>query len=201
MVSIAIGLLCGVSVETIQKSLAEFIGVERRFEIIFEEDFKIIDDHFANSGNIDVTLGTLEKMDYHKVKLVYAIRGDRGVTVNKENAEAIAKWASKLGFHEVIATCSRSHVTEKDFVHDKEIEVFLKVMEEAGIQVKLFDELPDAIHEGLKQAEQDDIVLLAGCQGMDYGAKVALEQLKVLRPELDQDKLLQPLKKRVAGNA
>ena len=61
MVSIVIGLLCGVSVETIQKSLAEFIGVERRFEIIFEEDFKIIDDHFANSGNIDVTLGTLER--------------------------------------------------------------------------------------------------------------------------------------------
>ena len=107
----------------------------------------------------------------------------------------------RLGFHEVIATSSRSHVTEKDFVHDKEIEVFLKIMEEAGIQVKLFDELPDAIQEGLKQAEQDDIVFLAGCQGMDYGAKVALEQLKVLRPELDQDKLLQPLKKRVAGNA
>ena len=135
------------------------------------------------------------------MKFVYAIRGDRGVTVNKENAEAIAKWASKLGFYEVIATFSRSHVTEKDFVHDKEIEVFLKIMEEAGIQVKLYDELPDAIHEGLKQAEQDDIVLLAGCQGMDYGAKIALEQLKVLRPELDQDKLLQPLKKRVAGNA
>ena len=108
------------------------------------------------------------------MKLRYAIRGDRGVTVNKENAETIAKWASKLGFHEVIATRSISHVTEKDFVHDKEVEVFLKVMEEAGIQVELYDELPDAILDGLKQAEQDDIVLLAGCQGMDYGAKVAL---------------------------
>lgn len=199
MVAITIGLLCDASVETIQQSLAEFVGVERRFEIIFEEDFKIIDDHFANSGNIDVTLGTLEKMDYEKVRLVYAIRGDRGVTVNKENAETIAKWAAKLGLREVIATRSLSHVTEKDFVHDEELEVFLNVMEEANIQVQLYDELPDAILDGLKQAEPGDVVLLAGCQGMDYGAKVALEQLQVLRPELDQDKLLQPLKKRVAG--
>jgi len=58
MVSIVIGLLCEVPVATIQESLAEFVGVERRFEIIFEDDFKIIDDHFANSGNIDITLGT-----------------------------------------------------------------------------------------------------------------------------------------------
>ncbi|MHA6258515.1 Mur ligase family protein [Sporosarcina sp. CAU 1771] len=200
MVAITIGLLCEVPVEKIQESLAEFVGVERRFEIIFEDDFKIIDDHFANSGNIDVTLGTLEKMDYEKVRLVYAIRGDRGVTVNKENAETIAKWASKLGFNEVIATRSISHVTEKDFVHDEEMDVFLKVMKKANIQVELYDELPDAILDGIKQAEKDDIVLLAGCQGMDYGAKVALEQLQVLRPELNQEKLFKPLAKRVAGN-
>lgn len=200
MVSIALGLLSGVSVETIQQSLAEFVGVERRFEIIFEEDFKIIDDHFANSGNIDVTLGTLVKMDFNKVKLVYAIRGDRGVTVNRENAETIVKWASKLGLTEVVATCSRSHVTEKDVVRDNELDVFLAVMEEAGIRVNLFDELPDAIQEGLLNVEDEDILLLAGCQGMDFGAKLALEQLKGLRPELDDEKLLHPLKKRVAGN-
>ena len=44
--------------------------------------------------------------------------------MNKENAETIAKWASKLGFNEVIATRSISHVTEKDFVHDEEVAVF-----------------------------------------------------------------------------
>lgn len=66
--------------------------------------------------------------------------------------------------------------------------------------MNLFDELPDAIQEGLLDVEDEDILLLAGCQGMDFGAKLALEQLKGLRPELDDEKLLHPLKKRVAGN-
>ncbi|MFZ0579183.1 MAG: UDP-N-acetylmuramyl-tripeptide synthetase [Psychrobacillus psychrotolerans] len=200
MVSIVIALLCEVPVATIQKSLAEFVGVERRFEIIFEDDFKIIDDHFANSGNIDITLGTLEKMDFERIKLVYAIRGDRGVTVNRENAETIAKWAPKLGIHEVIATLSRSHVTQKDVVSESELEVFLEVMEEAGIKVQLYAELPEAIKHSLYDVADGDLLLLAGCQGMDYGAKLALEQLEVIRPNVDKKKLFQPLEKRVAGN-
>lgn len=201
MVSIVIGLLCEVPVETIQKSLFEFVGVERRFEIIFEEDFKIIDDHFANSGNIDITLGTLEKMEFNRVSLVYAIRGDRGVTVNKENAEAIARWAPRLGIHEITATLSRSHVTQKDVVSDAEVAVFKEVMDEAGIKVHLYEELPDAIERSLGEVTDGDLLLLAGCQGMDYGAKIALEQLETIRPDVDKKKLFQPLEKRVAGNS
>lgn len=201
MVSIVIGLLCEVPIATIQKSLFEFVGVERRFEIIFEDDFKIIDDHFANSGNIDITLGTLEKMDFNRITLVYAIRGDRGVTVNKENAEAIARWAPRLGIHEVIATLSRSHVTQKDVVSEEELAVFKEVMDEAGINVHLYEELPEAIEHSLGEVTNDDLVLLAGCQGMDYGAKIALEQLEVIRPDMDKKKLFQPLEKRVAGNS
>ncbi len=201
MVSIVIGLLCEVPVTTIQKSLQEFVGVERRFEIIFEDEFKIIDDHFANSGNIDITLGTLEKMDFNRVRLVYAIRGDRGVTVNRENAETIAKWAPKLGITEVIATLSRSHVTAKDIVSEQELAVFQEVMEEAGIEVKLYEELPDAINQGLQEAKEGDLVLLGGCQGMDYGAKIALEQIETILPDVDKKKLYQPLEKRVAGNS
>lgn len=201
MVSIVIGLLCEVPIKTIQKSLYEFVGVERRFEIIFEDDFKIIDDHFANSGNIDITLGTLEKMDFNRVSLVYAIRGDRGVTVNKENAETIARWAPRLGIHEVIATLSRSHVTQKDVVSNEELAVFKEVMDEAGINVHLYEELPDAIGHSLQEVTEGDLLLLAGCQGMDFGAKIALEQLQTIRPDMDKKKLFQPLEKRVAGNS
>ncbi len=199
MVAIMIGLLCGVPIPVIQKSLRSFIGVERRFEIIFEDDFKIIDDHFANSGNIDVTLGTLQRMKYHRLTLVYAIRGSRGPTVNRENAETIAAWASKLGLTEIIATISRSHVTDKDIVRYEELAVFQKVMAAAGIKVYLHEELADAIGHGLSSVEAGDVMILAGCQGMDYGAKIALEQVMHLRPNMDKTLLFGPLEKRVAG--
>ena len=199
MVAIAVGLLNEVPVSTIQSGLKAFGGVERRFEMVFEDDFKILDDHFANYGNINVTLNTLQQMDYSDLKLVYAIRGSRGVTVNSENAKAIVEWAPKLGLTEIIATVSHSHVTEKDVVTDEELRVFQEMMEEAGIRVTLYKELDDAIHHALSEAKVDDVVLLAGCQGMDSGAKIALEQLNEIRPEMDEEKLFKPLKNRVAG--
>jgi UDP-N-acetylmuramoyl-L-alanyl-D-glutamate--2,6-diaminopimelate ligase len=199
MVAITISLLCGVSISSIQETLSSFAGVERRFEFIYEEDFKIMDDHFANAGNINVTLQTLNFMDYKKLHLVYAIRGDRGTTVNRENAETIVEWASKLGLDEIIATKSVSHVTEKDRVTDEEEQVFLEVMKEAEIKVNLYDELPEAIHHALDEVKAGDLVLLAGCQGMDYGAEIALLRLHEMREDIPLEKLFRPLTTRIAG--
>lgn len=199
MVAITVALLSGVSVSTIQETLKNFAGVERRFEFIFEDDIKIIDDHFANTGNINVTLQTLKYMDYQKLHLVYAIRGERGPTVNRENAETIVSWASKLGFNEIIATKSVSHVTAKDKVTDEELKVFEKVMDEANIKVNLYDELPEAIALALAKAKAGDLILLAGCQGMDHGAEIALHQLEKIKHNFSKEKLFLPLRNRVSG--
>ncbi len=199
LVAISAGLLCGVDIPTIQEAINSFKGVERRFQIIYDKGFKIIDDHFANPGNINVTLETLTMMNFNKLHLVYAIRGSRGVTTNRENAEAIARWAEKLGMKEIIATLSRSHVTEKDKVTPEEVEVFLEVMNKKGIKVHLYDELRDAISYGLSKISKGDVLLLAGCQGMDYGAKIALEELYKLRPYMDKKELFKALEDRIAG--
>ncbi|MCR1899303.1 UDP-N-acetylmuramoyl-L-alanyl-D-glutamate--2,6-diaminopimelate ligase [Irregularibacter muris] len=199
MVAIAIGLLNGIPIPNMRRALSTFKGVERRFQFIFDEDIKIIDDHFANTGNIDVTLETLNFMDYNKLNLVYALRGKRGVTTNRENAEAIVNWADKLGIKEVIATLSQSHVSEKDKVTKEELAIFQETMKKAGITVHLYEELPEAINYSLAHVSPGDVVLLAGCQGMDCGAQLALEQLYKNRPDLDRDLLFEPLENRVAG--
>lgn len=177
MVAIVIAMLCGVPTETIQRSLLAFKGVERRFEFVHEGDFTIMDDHFANPGNINVTLETLRFMDYERLQLVYAIRGDRGPTVNRENAEAIVAWLSRLELNEITATKSVSHVTSKDKVSDEEERVFMETMAAANVKVNLYEELPDAIAHAIDRAEKGDLILLAGCQGMDPGAEIARELL------------------------
>ncbi len=199
MMALSIGLLCGIPLPAIKEAIESFTGVERRFELIFEDDFKILDDHFANSNNINMTLETLQLMNSNNNWLVYALRGGRGVTVNRENAEAIAGWAPRLGIDEVIATLSCSHVEAKDRVAREELEIFQKVMSEAGIKVRLWEELPDAIYYTLSRVKPGDVVILAGAQGMDHGAGIALEQIKTWRPHLNNDRLFKPLEKRVAG--
>ncbi len=199
MAAVLVGLLNGIPVATIKKALYNFKGVERRFELIFEEDFKVIDDHFANSGNINVTMETLQKMDYRRIHLVYAIRGGRGVTVNRENAEAIAYWASLLNLDRIIATTSIEHVEEKDIVTAEERQAFENIMSKTGINTEIYEKLPEAVDRGLALTSPGDVLLLAGCQGMDYGAGICLEIIHSARPELDKEKLFAALKNRVAG--
>ncbi len=199
MAAILAALLQGIPIAVIQKALKDFRGVERRFELIFEDDIKVLDDHFANYGNINVTLETLQMMEYNNLHLVYAIRGGRGVTVNRENAEAIAEWAPRLGLEKVIATTSVSHVDEKDVVSEEERLVFKTVMEKAGLNTEIYEELPAAIGRGLENAAPGDVILLAGCQGMDYGASICLEQIHRLKPHLAKEKIFAALKNRVAG--
>ena len=109
------------------------------------------------------------------------------MTVNRENAETLASWAPRLGLKQVIATCSAGHVTEKDRVTPEEVQVFQKVMASAGLKVFLYQELPDAIAHGLELVKPGYVLLLAGCQGMDHGARLALEQLYRSRPYLDKE--------------
>lgn len=199
MAAILVALVHDIPATTIQKALNSFRGVERRFELIFEDNFKVIDDHFANSGNIDVTLETLQLMDYKKLHLVYAIRGSRGVIVNRENAEAIVRWAAKLGLDTVIATTSTDYVGPKDIVTKEELEAYKEVLKDKGLHTEIYPTLEEAISRGLAAAEAGDLVLLAGCQGMDYGATVCLKKIRKLRPDLPAEKIFAALKNRVAG--
>lgn len=199
MAAITIGLISGVPVEIIQKGIESFKGVERRFQFIYEDDFKIVDDHFANAGNVDVTLDTLTRMDYNNLHIVNAIRGSRGVGTNQDIAETLAKWAPKLRLNEVILSLSESHVVEKDEVLPEELSVFQETMKKAGIDVELHKEMPDALESVLYKVEPGDVILLAGAQGMDFGAKYILNQLVEKKPNLDKESVLAPLKDRVAG--
>ena len=197
MAAIAIAITDGISIEVIKEALLYFNGVERRFQYIYENDFIIIDDHFANKGNINVTLETLRHMEYNNLHLVYAIRGNRGVTVNRENAEAVVDWKDILNIDEIIVTKSSEVVTSKDLVSDKEEAVFDEVMNKTDIIIHRYDRLDDAIKYALDQVEENDIILLAGCQGMDHGGKVALDYLHLLKPEIPKEELYKPILNRV----
>ena len=72
-------------------------------------------------------------------------------------------------------------------------------METAGIKVEHHRELPEAIAAGLSAVGKDDVLLLLGCQGMDYGAGICLEMIHRRHPHLDREEVFRALKNRVAG--
>lgn len=185
LVAIIVSLVLGIEKETIKKALKDFKGVERRFELIFDEEFKILDDHFANEKNIDATMETLKEMDYENLNILYAIRGKRGVEVNREITERLVKWIKILKPKSLSATLSKDTVKEKDRVTDEELKVFKDILEKNNIRCKIYDSLEEAINKSIDLMEKDDVLLLAGCQGMDKGAGFVKD--KLLRENMVKD--------------
>lgn len=196
VVAIIISLVRGIPKEIIRKSLKKFKGVERRFQMIYDGDFTVIDDHYANSRNIAVTLETIEKMNYNNFFMLYAIRGNRGVNLNRESAEETAKWLKRLNVKKIYSTSSEETVTWKDEVSPEEKEVFFEIMAKNDIVVEHNDRLDNAIYNIMEKVKEKDLLLLAGCQGMDPGGRVFLEKLTEDMNDDKRDEILKILEGR-----
>ncbi|MDY3119185.1 MAG: Mur ligase family protein [Peptoniphilus sp.] len=197
MIAITYGLLEGVDGATIQKALHDFSGVERRFELIYNQDYMILDDHFANEKNIAVTLETLCQMDYENLHVLYAIRGGRGAALNRDNALEMVKWMDKLPLKTFVATRSVETVTSKDAVSEEELAAFNQVMSDAGYTVPVVDDLKSAIDQVWARVGERDVFLLAGCQGMDRGAKYVWEKFAEQSEGEEKNRWLGKIKNRI----
>lgn len=198
-VAITVAKLCSVPDEQILRYISTFSGVERRFQLIYDREYKIIDDHFANAGNIEITLQTLGLMQYNKLHLLVAIRGNRGSIVNGENAETLVRWASRLPLAQLLTTDSTEFVDAHDEVSPEERTTFHRILNQAGVHYVHYPRLTDAVTALLKEVKTGDVVLLAGCQGMDYGAHTIIPLIAKNYPEQEKQEILQILNGRVAG--
>jgi len=171
----AVALYQGIAPEIIQSALASFKPVERRMEVVYNQEITIIDDTALNPGSIDVVFQAVEKMNYNKLVVVNAIRGNRSVGVNRENARAIALWLRKLGLKELVSTSSVGQVGPYDIVSPEEEMAFCEEIISHGLSLHHYPSLAPAIQCAINNLDKGDLLLLLGAQGMDDGAQLALD--------------------------
>ncbi len=178
LAAILTGLIYGIPMKTIKIAIEKYRGTERRFELIFDDKFRILDDHFANPGNISATMNTLSRMKFNNLIVFYAIRGSRGISVNRESAETMAEWFKKMGVKEITATVSEGDIIWKDEVKPEEEDIFRQVMDENSIVYEIYPTIKEGAEKVLQKTGEGDLLLLAGCQGMDQGGRYILEMIK-----------------------
>lgn len=199
LTAIIVGCVNGIPVSVIKKGIEQFNGVERRFHILYDDDFMIVDDLFLNENNIESSMQALQNLSYKSIHVVHAIRGNNGPALNKENAEKMAHWFSKLNIHRVTLTISQSHVKKKDQVAAEELDAFLSVMAAEHIAVDFYDELCDALAFSLDLVAPGDILLITGARGMDYGAKTILELLMKKKTNVKTEAISEVLDDKMVG--
>ncbi len=175
LVAAAVSLLLGVDVSIIRKSLYEFAGVERRFELIYNHDFKVIDDQFGNESQIQVSFDTIKQMNYNNLSVLYGIRGNRGKVVNSESAEAIARGLKDVNLDSIILTTYSDYTTSKDQVSKEELDCVVDILKREGIRCTVYESLSESLQAVLRQTGENDLILIGGCQGMDPAAELMLQ--------------------------
>lgn len=158
-------------------SLKHYKPLARRF-IKLRENPIIIDDFAHNPSGIHLTIENGAKLGQH-LYIIDAIRGSRGEDINKEIAEALVEILNKCDNYSLILTTSTDVVNHLNTVTDSELDIFTKVLNDNSISYELFDTLEESLISTFNHADESDVILLLGAQGMDP-AKKLLEQNDII---------------------
>ncbi len=174
------GALClGVQPYDIARSLSEFSGVDRRLNVIYDMEYLIIDDFCHNPSGYEAVFETIQALDFNKLIIVNAIRGSRGVEINRSNAKVIGSWCSTMKNVQLFLTLSKDVIKANDKVKDVEILAYKTALDYMGINYCIFDTLEEALKETLKVVEKNDLILMLGAQGMDEGKRIIKDILNI----------------------
>ena len=156
----------GLDMDDIINGVKTYKALNRRFAKLNDKPL-IYDDFAHNPDGIMATISeTIKLLPPNKtLYVVCSIRGSRGVEINKLNVEAIVE--SMQDNIKLILSSSDDVVNDLNYVGYEEREVFFNTLNENGIDFIHYNNLEDCLRETYEKADEDDIILLIGAQGMD----------------------------------
>lgn len=156
----------GLDMDVICEGVKSYKSLNRRFTKLNEKPL-ILDDFAHNPDGIKATITETVKLlePNQTLYVVCSIRGSRGVEINQLNVDALVE--SMNDDINLILSSSNDVVNELNFVENEEREVFFKTLKENNVDFIHYDDLKDCLSETYGKADEEDIILLIGAQGMD----------------------------------
>ncbi|MCK4260644.1 MAG: UDP-N-acetylmuramoyl-L-alanyl-D-glutamate--2,6-diaminopimelate ligase [Halanaerobiales bacterium] len=170
------GLLLGLSNNEIQK-ISTFKEVWRRFQILYDKDFTIIDDCAHNPGSYSAVFETIKNLSYKNLFIINAIRGNRGIQINRDNAKTIATWINCLRNVRLMITNCSELVKKDDLVHPEEEEAFLHILNESKIKYEHNPKIQPFFTKVKQIVKSGDLILLLGAHAMDKTGELILKRI------------------------
>ncbi|HEX7089715.1 MAG TPA: Mur ligase family protein [Longimicrobiales bacterium] len=171
-------LCAGAEVEHVQAAVAAMPPPRRRMQIVHRGRFTVLDDTVGHPDSITAVFEVAARLPHRRLHVVYAVRGRRGVEINRRDAEAIAIWLRRAPAATVVVTSSEDAADAANRVQPEEEHVVLYELRRHDPQIEFRPRLEDAVWLALDRAGRGDLVLLLGAQGMDGGAAAVARWLE-----------------------
>jgi UDP-N-acetylmuramoyl-L-alanyl-D-glutamate--2,6-diaminopimelate ligase len=165
-------LASGVPAATVRDVLGRLAPLRRRMERYQAAGREILDDTAAHPESFRATFEAADLIPHARAAAIYAIRGSRGVDINRRNALALADLSLVHGIDPLIVTASVGAAGPHDRVRDDERDAALDAISSRGQKYVFEPELDAAVRMALDATAPGDLVLLLGAQGMDKGREL-----------------------------
>jgi UDP-N-acetylmuramoyl-L-alanyl-D-glutamate--2,6-diaminopimelate ligase len=167
----------GVRLDTIRSTFASLTPLPRRMERTVCAGRILLDD---TSGHPDSLMSLFEVaalISREQLWIAWAIRGSRGVEVNRRNALALADYAALHEAAALIVTAAEDVTEPKDTVTGEEVEAVRLALELKGRPHAFHGSMAAAMRDVAERARAGDLIVLTGAQGMNSGASLLQEML------------------------
>jgi UDP-N-acetylmuramoyl-L-alanyl-D-glutamate--2,6-diaminopimelate ligase len=184
--ALAYGIPAGISIATARVVLRQLRPLRRRMERYEVDGRLVLDDTAGHPDSLQATfdvaamLRRAPEMPGRRVVVVYALRGSRGVDINRRNARVLADLAAEHGVASLVVTAAADVAGPPDTATSDEIEASRETFASRGRPVEWHDDLQKATRAALRLTKSGDLIVLVGAQGMNEG-KALLSSLETSR--------------------
>jgi UDP-N-acetylmuramoyl-L-alanyl-D-glutamate--2,6-diaminopimelate ligase len=169
-------LLAGATPDAVRAAFARMPALSRRMQVVHPRDPFILDDTVGNPASLRAVFEAAAAIPHERLRVGYAVRGARGATINRYNAEELAECVAGTA-PELVVTASEEAADERNHVSDEDWAIVPEVLRGRGVEFRAERTLHDAVTSLVLGAGPGDLVLLLGAQGMDGGADIARDAL------------------------
>jgi len=174
--ALAYALGSGLSPGAAQEVLSSVAPLPRRMERYEIGGRTILDDTAGHPDSLRAAFEVAALLPHRMLAVVYAIRGGRGVEINKQNARALADMSYLHGVEPLIVTSASDVAGPPDVALPLEIDAARQTLVARGRRFVWHDALDDALRDALNRTSAGDLVVLVGAQGMNRGKALLQKQ-------------------------
>lgn len=171
-------LLAGASPDGLARAVAGVAQVKRRMQVLRAKAPTVVDDTSGHPETLRAVFASVAALPHRALRLVFGVRGMRGVDINRRLAESLAQLA---GAHArrvpvtMVVTASEDTADDRNRVTAEEQAAFREAL---GAAPYTFEPtLAGAVDRVLDGVGTDDLVLVLGAQGMDRAGELVMARL------------------------
>jgi UDP-N-acetylmuramyl-tripeptide synthetase len=171
-------LLAGAHPEAIAAAAQTVRPLKRRMEVVHADAPLILDDTTGNPRSLEGVFDFVGRLCRRgRLRVVFGLRGMRGVSINERLAATLAHFVRREGA-DLIVTASEDVADSRNRVGEDERRSALAALTRAGAVFRFEPDLRTAIRRICARLSAADVVLLLGAQGMDQAAELVRERLR-----------------------